>query len=188
VEAKGGREAFSGVALQSAADSARRRTAPRPRAHSRDAAGAGPAVPRRHGAPARSQMGGDPEPRDDHSVGCDFPIRGCNNHLLGFGRLQILSLRLYGGMSSGLARTGLDPVGGDPTGAALHAQPLADLDHHPRCDGAIALRGLAHLACMARVRLRYGMAADGGSSRFPGTGSHHARLLRRLLSRPALAT
>jgi hypothetical protein len=36
----------------------------------------------------------------------------------------------------------------------LHAQPLADIDHHPGCDGAIALRGLANLAWMARVRVR----------------------------------
>src|SRR5882672_2925026 len=99
-------------------------------------------------------MGGDPEPRDDRSLGWAFPIRGCNNQLLDSGRLQILSLRPHGRLSSGPARTGLDRVGGDAKGAALHAQPLADIDHYPRCDAAIALRGLANLACMARVRVR----------------------------------
>jgi hypothetical protein len=60
----GGRETFSGVDLQNAADSSRCSAAPRPRAHSRDAAVAGSALPRRHCAPTRSQMDGDPEPRE----------------------------------------------------------------------------------------------------------------------------
>jgi hypothetical protein len=75
------------VDLQSAADSARRSAAARARANSRDAPVAGPALSRRHGPTARSQMGGDPEPRNDRSLGWAFPIRGCSNQLLGFGRL-----------------------------------------------------------------------------------------------------
>jgi len=132
-------------------------------------------------------MGGDPEPRDDRFLGGAFPIRGCNNQLVGFGHLQILSLRPHGRMSSGLARTGLDAVGADATGAVLYAQPLADTNHHPRCDGAIALRGLANLAWMAHIRIRYVVAGDGRYSRFPGPWSHHARLLCHLLSRRPLA-
>ena len=183
-----GREASSGVDLQSAADSAHRSLAPRRRAHSRDAAGAGPAVPRRHSASARSKMGGYPEPRGDYSLGRDLPLRGCDDQLLGFGRPQILSLRLHGRMSSRPVRTGVDPVGGDATGAALHAQPLADFDHHPRRDGAFALWSLANLARMARLGVRYVVAADCRCGRFPGTWSHHARLLRDLFSRSSVAT
>ena len=132
-------------------------------------------------------MGGDREPRDDRFLGGAFPLRGCNNQLVGFGHLQILSLRPHGRMSSGLARTGLDAVGADVTGAVLYAQPLADTNHHPRSDGAIALRGLANLAWMAHIRIRYVVAGDGRYSRFPGPWSHHARLLRHLLSRRPLA-
>ncbi len=133
-------------------------------------------------------MGGNREPRDDRFFGCAFSNRGCNDQLLGFGRLQILPLRLHGRMSFGLARTGLDSVGADAKGGVLYTQPLADTDHHPRCDGAIALRGLANLAWMAHVRFRYVVAGNGGYRRFPGTRSHRARLLRRLLSRRPLAT
>jgi hypothetical protein len=60
------------VNLQSAADSARRSAAARARANSRDAPVAGPALSRRHGPTARSQMGGDPEPRNDRSLGWLF--------------------------------------------------------------------------------------------------------------------
>ena len=91
--------------MLSAADSSRRSPAARRRAHSHDAVDAVPALPGEHGAPARSQMGFDLEPRYVCILGGTFPNRGCDNQLLGFGRLQILSLRLHGRMSSRLART-----------------------------------------------------------------------------------
>lgn len=182
-------EVFPGVELQGAADSsAAGSVTPRRRAHSRDAAVARPALSRGHGASARSPMGGDPEPRHHRSLGWAFLIRGCNNQLLGTGRLQMFLLRAHGRMSSGAARTGHDPLGGDATGAALHSKPLVDTDHHPRGVGAIALRGLANLARMARVRVRYLVAAGSGCDRFPGNWSHRARLLRHLLCGPPLAT
>ncbi len=92
-ESIGDRDAFSAVDLSGAAGSTFRSATFRRCAHTRDAVVAVPALPRRHGAPARSPMVGDPEPRDDRSPGWALPIRGCNNQLLGFGRLQILALR-----------------------------------------------------------------------------------------------
>ena len=113
------KETLFGVVLLSAADSSRRSPAACRRAHSHDAVDAVPALPGEHGAPARSQMGFDLEPRYVCILGGTFPNRGCDNHLLGFGRLQILSLRLHGRMSSRLARSSLDPVGGDAAGAVI---------------------------------------------------------------------
>ena len=75
-----------------------------------------------------------------------------------------------------------------PRALYLYAQPLADTDHHPRGDGALALRGLANLAWMAHVRVRYVVARVGGCGWFPGNWSRRARLLRHLLSRRPMAT
>lgn len=187
-ESKGDSEAFSVVDLQGAADSNCRRAAPGRRADSRDAALAVPALPRRHGAPKSISMGSHREPLDDSALGGLFLIRRCNYQFLGSGRLQILRLRPTRRMFSRSARTSADSVGAHAARVALHAQSLADIDHHCRCLGALAVWDLANLAWMARVRVRYVVAREGGCRRFPGTRSPHARILYRLLSRRLVAT
>ena len=187
-ESIGDSEALSGVDFQGAASSTFRSATPRPRAHSRDATLAIPALPRRHDAPTSLSMGGSPQSRDDCALGGGFLVCRCHNQLLGSGGLSILCLRPAGRMSPRSPRTRTDSVGADATGAALHAQPLADTDHNSRRVGTIALRDLANLARLAHCRIRCGLDRDGRCRRFPGPRSHYARLLCRLLNRPMVAT
>ena len=187
-ECRGDKEALSVIDFRGAADSTFRSATPRARAHSRDATLALPALPRRHGAPTSLQMGGSPESGDDCALGGGFLVRRCHNQFLGSGRLQILCLRPAGWMSPRSDRTRVDSVGADATGAALHAQPLADTNYYSRRVGAITLRDLANLARLAHCRIRYVLDRDGWYRRFPGTRGHYPRLLCRLLSRPVVAT
>jgi amino acid transporter len=80
---------------------------------------------------------------------------------------------LMGGCLLGLL--GLALTGWEETPRALHYTPNRWL-------------GLANLACMAGVRVRNVVAGGGGCSRFPGSRSHRARLLRHLLSGRPVAT
>ena len=181
-------ERFFGVDLQSAADSSRRGTAARRRAHCDDAVDAVPALPSKHGA----RLG----PRWLATLNLVMIVFSAALFvtvaaMTSFWVSNAFRYSLFGFMGGcllGLLGVAMTRWEETPRALVRYAQPLADTDHHPRGDGALALRGLANLAWMVHVRVRYVVAGVGGRGWFPGNWSRCARLLRHLLSRRPMAT